>query len=368
MKNIVFRVDASIQIGSGHVMRCLTLADMLAKAGVFCYFICRQHEGNMLNLIKTKGYPVLPLAKANELKPDCLNKFEYAGWLGVDINIDVQETLSALKVINKPVIDWVVVDHYAIGSEWEKQISSYCNRIMVIDDLANRNHYCDILLDQNPLVYIHEKYNALCLKETLMLLGPKYTLLSPDFLEAHLNRIKFLQNSISSENGEIIIFMGASDQEGLTLKVLESLENEGYTERLHVLAGLINNNKHSISQYCQARNIKCTINHENTAKLLVKAAMGIVACGKFAIELQALGIPCLLVPLSEIQEQVAMYFANYGNAKVVKKNSLLNNELFLALEIKLFVQEKLTAKVKNPVISLEGTNSVIKEMVKYNYG
>lgn len=368
MKNIVFRVDASTQIGSGHVMRCLTLADTLARSGDRCYFICRQHEGNMLNLIETKGYRVLSLPAPNKLKSYRSKNVEHAEWLGVDINIDIQETLSALKAINEPVIDWIVVDHYAIDSEWEEQLSPYCNGLMVIDDLANRNHYCNILLDQNPLVKIHEKYNELCLQETLMLLGPTYTLLSPDFLDAYLNRVDFLQNSISSKNGEIIIFMGASDQEGLTLKILKSLEKDSYTERLHVLVGLINNNQHTISQFCQQKDIKCTINHENTAELLVKSAMGIVACGKFAVELQALDIPCLLVPLSEIQEHVAKYFVNYGNAKIITRNSLLNNKLFLASAIELFMQEQPISKVKKTMISLEGTNNVINEMVKYNYG
>jgi len=107
--NVVFRTDASVQIGTGHVMRCLTLADALRDAGSSCTFVCRTHTGNLINQIRQRGYPVLELA-ANEsttgtITPDSLT---HAQWLGADWVTDVKQTQKAL---GSEVSDWLVVDH-----------------------------------------------------------------------------------------------------------------------------------------------------------------------------------------------------------------------------------------------------------------
>ena len=128
--NIVFRTDASINIGTGHVMRCLTLADELRQKGTDINFICREEPGNLISYIENRGY------KVHQLPGE------------IDIETDRRLTKEILsKYETKP--DGLIIDHYDIDISWEYPLRKYAKRLMVIDDLANREHDCDLLLDQN---------------------------------------------------------------------------------------------------------------------------------------------------------------------------------------------------------------------------
>ena len=141
---VAIRVDASRQIGSGHVSRCLSLAAKLQKKhNAQVYFIMRQLAGNLFSLVQDKGYFFLPLP-AETTKQKLTG---YAKWLTVPVEQDAGETIAKLKAIG--AVDLLVVDSYAIDVTWETAVRPYVKKIMVIDDLANRKHDCDLLLDQN---------------------------------------------------------------------------------------------------------------------------------------------------------------------------------------------------------------------------
>jgi len=143
--NILIRVDSSNAIGSGHVMRCLTLADSLREKGCNCQFVCRNHPGNLSALIQEKGYRVtlLPLQEFQvEAYP------HHADWVGADWQIDAKETGSLIATLETPPA-WLVIDHYGLDARWETSLRPAVGRIFVIDDLADRTHDCDCLLDQN---------------------------------------------------------------------------------------------------------------------------------------------------------------------------------------------------------------------------
>ena len=143
---VLFRVDASIRIGSGHIMRCLTLADELRGQGHDCRFVCREHPGHLCKLVTSRGYEVNLLSTSNEnfLPQNTDTGCRYADWLGVSWQQDARQTRKIVDLL-KP--DWLVVDHYALDAEWECSVSSGVGKIMVIDDLANRRHECAVLLD-----------------------------------------------------------------------------------------------------------------------------------------------------------------------------------------------------------------------------
>ena len=145
---VVFRVDASTKMGSGHVMRCLTLAEELEKNGSDVSFISRAHEGNLNHLISKKGFQIHELQNSisTKLNKKSIKGDNYDRWLGATEDKDAQETIKAIG-IDKP--DWLIVDHYALSEKWEKTVRPTVKNIMVIDDLANRSHDCDMLLDQN---------------------------------------------------------------------------------------------------------------------------------------------------------------------------------------------------------------------------
>jgi len=140
--DIAFRVDASAHIGAGHVMRCLNLARALRDKGASSCFFCRPHEGNLISLVEQNAFPVVALpAPATDRGPGA-----YKDWVGASPEQDARDSLDALGE-RKP--DWLVADHYGLDAQWERSMRPHVGRIMLIDDLADRLHECDLLLDQN---------------------------------------------------------------------------------------------------------------------------------------------------------------------------------------------------------------------------
>ena len=154
---IAFRTDSSTIIGSGHVMRCLALAEKLKAAGADIHFVCREHPGNLSDLIGTHvnvGVHRLPAASRSTTTSghNGSGRIAHSEWLGADWKDDAIQTSAAISSLPKPV-DWLVVDHYAIDAHWETALRPLAQRIMAIDDLADRSHDCDVLLDQN--LHVH---------------------------------------------------------------------------------------------------------------------------------------------------------------------------------------------------------------------
>ena len=215
---VAFRADASVEIGTGHVMRCLTLADELARQGNECRFICREHEGHLGDLISSKGYGLrlLPACIDNELNMKNSSSDNYALWLGVPWQEDARQTLEALTPW---VPDWLVVDHYALDAKWEQALAKAVGSIMVIDDLANRPHECALLLDQN-LGRVESNYDGLLPVDCQRLIGPGYALLRPEFAEL---RERSLNRRQLRELKRILIFLGGVDRTNVTGGVLDAL-------------------------------------------------------------------------------------------------------------------------------------------------
>jgi UDP-2,4-diacetamido-2,4,6-trideoxy-beta-L-altropyranose hydrolase len=183
---ILIRTDASVQIGTGHVMRCLTLADELRGRGAEVIFVCREFDGNLCGYIEEKGYIVhrLPVSDATEQGDQNIEiGLKHTAWLGADCQTDVEQVEEIIKDLESPP-DWLVVDHYALDERWEECLRSYCKKIMVIDDLADRPHNCDLLLDQNFYENLESRYDGLVPPQCKKFLGPKYALLRPEFRES----------------------------------------------------------------------------------------------------------------------------------------------------------------------------------------
>src|SRR4051812_21299868 len=133
--NIVIRTDASVQIGTGHVMRCLTLAERLNKESASIHFVSRELPGHLCDLIEKSGYTLSRLVWSEERAEDD-KKTAHSSWRGVSLQTDAEETAAFLAVQSQPA-DWLIVDHYALDAEWEKQMRLFVKKIMVIDDLAD---------------------------------------------------------------------------------------------------------------------------------------------------------------------------------------------------------------------------------------
>ena len=185
---VAFRVDSSTVLGSGHVMRCLTLAHALKQRSAEILFISRELAGNMCDHVAAEGFPVvrLPIGSSASKSDTCAPQIAVnaeSPWMSWEE--DAKLTSRVIEEWGKA--DWLIVDHYALDSGWEASLRPSTGQIMVIDDLADRQHDCDLLLDQNFYEGLDRRYCRLVPGTCRKLLGPKYALLRPEFIRARAN-------------------------------------------------------------------------------------------------------------------------------------------------------------------------------------
>lgn len=314
--NIVFRTDASLQIGTGHVMRCLTLADALQIAGAKCHFICREHPGNLIAQIRQRGFTVSVLSAAcSELasrKPDIEVLANYETWLGADREADAAQTKVCIGAI---AIDWLIVDHYALDFRWEQTLRPLCRKLMVIDDLFDRPHDCDVLIDQN-LGRDAGHYSPLVPKSCSVLAGPSYALLRPEFATLRENS---LRRRATPQLKHLLISMGGVDQGDATGKVLDALQDcllpadMRTTVVMGTHAPWLARIQQQAKQMPQPTEVKVNVN--NMAQLMAESDLAIGAAGSTSWERCCLGLPTFIVVLAENQRNVAAALEQSGCVK-----------------------------------------------------
>ncbi|ROQ47056.1 UDP-2,4-diacetamido-2,4,6-trideoxy-beta-L-altropyranose hydrolase [Marinobacter sp. 3-2] len=297
---VAFRVDASTLIGSGHVMRCLTLADALAEAGARCFFVMRQKPGSLESAVRSRGHHVLMLPSVESIESEITPESAppHAGWLGVSWEADASDTLQALKGIE---LDWLVVDHYSLDHRWETQVRACCRRLMTIDDLADRRHQCDLLLDQN-LGRKPDDYDGLVPGHAKRMIGSDYAMLRPEFSRV---RALSVEEWKTPEPGNILVSMGGVDAANVTgnvLRVLDSIEVVASCRVTVVLGAACPHIDEVIEQAESMRlDTRVVVNANNMAELMSKADLAIGAAGGSAWERCCLGLPSLLVVMADNQ-------------------------------------------------------------------
>lgn len=292
--NVVIRTDASIHIGSGHVMRCLTLAKQLKRHGLHVTFICREVEGDYIQFLRSEGMDVVNIK--NQQGNDSVSEqaiFEK----------DAFQTISIIEQLGK--VDLLIIDHYELDVKWEKLVQSYAEKIMVIDDLANRKHDCDMLLDQNYYENFKTRYDTLVPKSCEKLLGPNYILLRDEFLQIEpRSRTGIINN--------VLIFFGGSDPTGETLKVLQAIQNIT-TIHIDVVVGASNPYREKIERICHAHShITFHYQIDYMARLMNKADLAIGAGGAVTWERCVLGLPSLTVTIAENQVESTKLLHSVG--------------------------------------------------------
>lgn len=284
----VFRADASVEIGTGHVMRCLTLADILKRKGVEIAFVCRSMSGDMCDFIRKKGFLVFSIDGP---------EFQSLGLF--DWRRDVEDTLSILRGLGR--IDWLVLDHYGLSRNWEKRVRPFVGKIMVIDDLADRDHDCDLLLDQNLFDDMETRYDALVPDHCCKLLGPKFALLRPEFPEA-----RKVSGQRNGKVERILISFGGADLSNQTVKAIEAMRMLRNPDiALDVVVGASNPHKEQIERMCvetPACFYHCQVS--NMAELMSRAKLSIGAGGSTTWERCCLGLPSVIIVVAENQRDL----------------------------------------------------------------
>jgi UDP-2,4-diacetamido-2,4,6-trideoxy-beta-L-altropyranose hydrolase len=234
--------------------------------------------------------------------PDSLNivqpdKPDYSAWLGVEQSEDAEQTIEALGDF-KP--DWLVVDHYGLDESWEKGLKGHVDKIFVIDDLANRPHDCDVLLNQNLLDDLENTYKELVPQQCRKLLGPRFALLRPEFRRA--------RETLRGRDGiirRILVFFGGVDPTGETEKALEALEMLRRPDiAVDVVVGSNNPNGQKIEAICRGMN-NVTFHQQisNMAELMAAADLAIGAGGTASWERCCLGLPAVVTIIADNQAE-----------------------------------------------------------------
>jgi len=290
--NVFIRADASVTIGTGHVMRCLALAKAARLHGMTVHFVCREHNGAALDLIEAAGFALhrLPITGEAPLPAG------YEGWLGETWQQDAARTA---RVIRDEVgeADWLVVDHYGIDERWEKALRPVAHRIFVIDDLADRRHDCDLLLDQN-LRSENAPYQGLAPPSATVLIGPSYALLRDEFRQSRA-RASVRTGVVK----QVVVFFGGSDPTNETEKAIEAIRrlNPAGIE-VDVIVGASNPMKERIAALCADlpyMRFHCQV--DDMAHFLVDADLALGAAGVSSWERLALGVPALVAAVADNQ-------------------------------------------------------------------
>lgn len=310
---IAFRADASLQMGSGHVMRCVTLADALKQKGAECHFLCREHPGHLIELIRGKGHAVHVLSYEPESLID-RNGPAHAAWLGATQEQDAQACLPILQALQP---DWLIVDHYALDIRWEESLRPFCRRLMVIDDLADRVHQCDLLLDQN-LGRKPTDYAGLVPEACTGLVGPQYALLRPEFAAL---RETSLKRRDEPRLRSILISMGGVDGPNATSRVLDALRKCVLPEGCQ-LSVVMGPKAPWLQQVGDAARempwpTEVLVNVTDMGALMASSDLSIGAAGSTSWERCCLGVPSIILVLAENQRFISFELDKAGAAKAI---------------------------------------------------
>ena len=296
---IIFRADASRTIGSGHVVRCLTLARGLRDRGATATFICRDHKGHLCDLVQRSGFDLARLPCSGDTQID--SSIAHSAWLGSSWQEDAKQTRRAIEALEaKP--DWLVVDHYALDRRWESALRTSAGKILAIDDLADRLHDCDLLLDQNIVAQMQTRYRGKVPAGSDLLLGPEYALLQPNYAELHGERRRR-----DGKIRRIFIFFGGVDDHELTRRALSAFVALGRPDiEVDVVVPSDRSQADAIRKKMGAhRNIHLHADLPTLAPFMAAADLAVGASGATSLERLCLGLPSLVITLAENQRPVA---------------------------------------------------------------
>lgn len=321
---IAFRVDASLDIGTGHIMRCLTLANALHEQGADCTFVCREFAGNMIDVIRQHNHQIqtLPLSMPMVLPAEPAvdeGQLAHVAWLGAEWRNDAQQTQDAL---GNALFDWLVVDHYGIDRRWEHMLRTKCHRLMVIDDITDRTHDCDVLLNQN-LGRKAADYDGLVPSSCRLYVGPDYALLRPEF--AALRSFSLARRKMPRLD-RLLISMGGVDKDNATGMVLKALCNCLLPVTCHITVVMGSQAPWLGQVYEQAADMPWVtdvlVNVNNMAGLMADSDLAIGAAGSTSWERCVLGLPSVIVVLAENQREIGRAMDVAGVAKAMHMTNL----------------------------------------------
>lgn len=304
-QDVAIRADASADIGTGHYMRCLTLADALKGRGGSVRFLSRHITDHLRRAVSDRGHELVEFD--SPARPPGKNVLSHSHWLGSDQEGDAAETVAALSDRRW---GWVIVDSYALDATWERLVRGSAERICVIDDIADRRHECEVLLDQNVHGNINIKYESLVPPGCTLLLGPRYAMLRDEF--------RRLRAGVGPRDGtvnRIFVLIGGIDAGNFTATAVEALSR--MTDRglaVDVVVGAQHPQRAALERRARNAGYGFHVQTEEVADLMAAADLAIGASGATSWERCCLGLPALVVTLAANQVSIARGLHELGAA------------------------------------------------------
>ena len=282
---VLIRADAGAAVGSGHLMRMLALAGGCRKLGFQVTFAINEIPGTILQKIRDAGCDVVSIAAA-------------AGTEG-----DAAETLSCANQLNA---DWLVLDGYCFGDEYQEAVKPDQSRLMVIDDFGHGEHFnADLLLNQNAYADA-SRYRDL--QDTNVLCGIRYTMLKPEFGEKDDESLQ--EPQVRRTAKQILVTMGGSDSENYTLPVMQALAQVDGCRAADVIVDCVIGPNFAHEEVLRNFERSSKFNfriHRNIDRmdvLMREADLAITAGGSTCYELAKLGVPAIAIATADNQVAV----------------------------------------------------------------
>lgn len=330
MTGILIRCDASLLIGSGHVMRCRTLARELQRCGSEVTFLCRRQPGDLINLLE-REFAVLALPEQTLAACSGLDGRDlYNSWLGCTQEQDATQCLEVLAQGGISDVNWIVADHYGLDARWEAPLlaglsgNDAAPKLLVIDDLADRPHQADLLLDQNFFgEATQQRYQGLLPHHCRKLLGPHYALLGVEYAQLHP------LVPLRSELRRVLVFFGGVDSDNLSGLALEAMMDPALADlAVDVVLGLQSPHRQAVAELV-ARRPNTTLHGPlpSLAGLITRADLAIGAGGATTWERCCLGLPSILVVDASNQEEIGEAIDRLEAGVVLYPSATLSTEI-----------------------------------------
>jgi UDP-2,4-diacetamido-2,4,6-trideoxy-beta-L-altropyranose hydrolase len=357
---IAFRTDASINIGTGHLSRCLTLANSLRLRSWQTRFVCRDLAPAFAEQILRQGHELKVLQTAPGTKPNT-DGLAHSPWLAVPQETDAADTMAAL---GPEPWDWMVVDHYALDRRWETPLRDVAASILVIDDLADRLHDCDMLLDQNLTDARIDRYGGLTPAGCAKLIGVPYALLRPEFADAKRSDRK------PGSSPRLNILFGGTDPQGGTELALRAIGLlDAGTATTDVIVGGSNARLAIIREMCRdLPGVQPHVQTSDIAGLFSVADLAIGAGGATSWERCRLGLPALVTSMAHNQRRACEALAEARVAIDLGEMDRLTPRALADLIRRVLARPRLLAAMSRRAAALVdgmGTQRVVQHIVNW---
>jgi UDP-2,4-diacetamido-2,4,6-trideoxy-beta-L-altropyranose hydrolase len=273
-------------MGTGHFMRCLTLANALKLHGADCRFISRYLPEHLQDMLRIEGHAFAQLRASST--DSFSEELSHSRWLGVSQSTDAADSVFALA---DQYWDWLVVDNYALDAYWESHLRKVSKQILVIDDIADRVHDCDMLLDQNFSFDMETRYSGKLPLHCRRLLGPRYALLRHEFRQ--------WRESTRARTGpvkRILVFFGGVDADNFTGRAVSALSDlDLQNVHVDVVIGAKHPARHEIEVACSTHRFHLHVQTDRMAELMATADLAIGAGGTATWERCCVGLPTLAI-------------------------------------------------------------------------